>query len=193
MGSEIDSPTYGQLLIAHDERLSVWEAQTNATSAGVQPGRLLSLTSAMALACAGAPDMTDGNQVVCLRSGYSAAGATMGYYDQNDNLIGWDAPTALAYVEPLDWSTRSSTDDNLITAAATSENEVVMASQYDGTSGQTSVRIRVRDVDGAWSSPTTLATDYGTSGTMRPIVTAYSDRVRMYMWRRFDSGGSPNM
>lgn len=186
----IGDPAYGQLLVAHDERATLWAAETTATSSGKMPGRLASLTSAMALACAGSPDLADGSTIQCLRSGYPSAGATVGYYDADDNLIGWDAPTSASHVEVVDWSSRSGSDDNLTTATTTSEDEIVYASQYDSTTGQVSIRVRVRDVAGTWSSPTTLAT-FPEAANVYPHVIATDDRVRLYYWApTYDSSGT---
>jgi hypothetical protein len=183
----IGNPTYGQLLIAHDERATLWTAETTATSSGTQAGRLLSLTSALALGCAGTPTFADGSTVRCQRPGYPDGGASVSYVDAGSRYIGWDAPTSVQYVEEVDWvSGKTAGIDAAGNAAVTGAEQVVLVTEDQSAAGQSAIRVRVRTTAGVWSSALTLLTDTDAASGARmwPQVVAADGRVRIYMWRR---------
>jgi len=188
----IGDPTYGQLLVAHDERATLWTAETTATSATTQPGRLASLTSAMVLACAGSPTLTDGTSVRCQRPGYPDAGASIAYVDGSSRTIGWDAPTSVQYVETVAWDGALPAGYNAgASACVTTEDKVVVAVEDRDTSTSSTVKVGVRATDGTWYAWRTLVEDEDAdnSARMHPTVVAWSGKVRLYMWRRVSDDG----
>ena len=192
MGGVIGDPTYGQLLVAHDERATLWTAETTATNSGTQPGRLASLTSAMVLACAGSPTLTDGTALRCQRPGYPDAGASVAYVDGSSRTIGWDSPTSVQYVEAVVWGAAiTASSNNVASATVTGTDQVVLVVEDQSVSTQSAVKVSVRTTAGAWSAFTTLVTDLDAdnSARMNPTVIAWNGRVRLYMWRRVTDDG----
>jgi len=160
----------------------LWTAETTATERDVFAGpAVASVGSAMRLVGSGTPTSnTSKIDVKIERGGYPDGSAT---FQQRVNgaadFASWDAPTEVGYIEPVSWSTSEPANLWSMSSATLPDGRVVLAAEYLSGSVST-IKIRVRAVDGTWWSSATADSSVQAFYRHPQVVATGDGYVRIY-------------
>lgn len=168
--SEIRSTDeHGQLIVAHDTRATVWDAETTADTADTVPGRVVpSVGSLVRLVASGDQEGADTIELQTLRAGAAGTRFEVGWKKSTDtHVYGYDQPTIPTHTESVYFTTETGTAyliQNPRAVVLDDQRILMTVAQYaPAYTGSTPPNYfyTVRSTAGVWSSPTAV---YGGSG-----------------------------
>jgi len=180
-----ETPEQLPILAAMQPGAVIWDAETTATAADPYPGPATPARGTE-LVWSTSGDVEDVGDVVELRverNGYpGGALAVQQRLTSAASWCGWDAPTTIGYVEPIDW-TASAVDNAYPSICALPDGRVVVVAE--DTSDHT-LRVIVREPDGTIEGPQEAITVPSTQDVSPAIVATGDGFVRIYVWVAYD-------
>lgn len=176
----------GHFLAAFDPRLTMWDAETDATQAGAYPGEAVA-DSATQLTITPSGDGTSSTVYIQEQTGgYPGAGSTFGWRTNTGAAwYGWDPPFTATYTELVDWDGANNATDNAApTMVVTADDEVVLVAEDRAVGLGRSIVVALRETDGDWVLGASSIYDEDVSTSARalwPCVVKMPDnRLRIY-------------
>lgn len=169
-------------LAAFSDVATIWETETTATVRDLRAGEAVaSVGSAMTLVGTGTPtSQTAAIDVKIERGGYpDGSAAFLHKLSSASDYASWDAPTEVGYIEAASWST-SQPQDLWFLACATLPDDRVITIAESYSSGASTFKIRVREVDGTYTTSASVNSVSTPSYRSPQIVASGDGWIRVY-------------
>jgi hypothetical protein len=183
----------GQFLAAFDERLEVWEDETNASQAGLFPGTAVPDRTTRLVPIPTGEGSADTVYLQEMTGGFPGAGSSWAYRTvPGDPWIGFDPPTAVTYTEQVEWDAALGAQDHFAPSLCVDDNDVViLCSEYRSAgAGTRAIYVGSRATDGTWVISASSMWSETVSASERklwPVVARMPDgRIRLYHFHHDD-------
>ena len=198
MANEITRDPLRGLLIADERGTAIWDAESSYTQAGPRAGSPEPTgVSHLALTASGDQTAATTLEALTLRAGVARANpATSAAFvyraATSGDYWGWDAPSLLARIEPIQWCDTATTDEQYAKnadALALPDGTALFAYELYTTDGAVAqpyqVRVTKRATDGSLSTVNAFTTSFATptsQGRYPALLLLPSGRVLLYFW-----------